>query len=250
MWHKKKSELEQLKCHPGTAKKFLQSMNDHLFQISIGELEEIVELSLAQEPHTSGDGFESYLLSAWKDDSRLCHVAFPALALQIMEMLLNGLTVFTETHEKAVPRLVVEELANYRVSPHLFSASYARFHNSHTTDKEQVFFNGTDSLVTVTTGMNRALLEALYTTPEYDNTLSALQCGVAEGAVDCRISGYDEAKRIGPKNCHIWMNYHCSQLLIGIRWSKEAEQQLISNLQSFCSKYEIELRILWPHEEN
>ena len=248
MWHRRKSELEQLKCHPGAAKDFLRNVDDHLYQISLEKVEEISLLTLEQDYHTSGDGFECYLLAARKEGDYSRRFPMPVLALQIMGELLHGLTVFTDIHEAPVPRRVVEELANYRVSPHMFSASYARFYSSHPTEKERVFFNGSDSVVTVTNGMNRALLETLYMTPGYDNTLSALQCGVAGNAVDYAISGYDEAKRLGPEKCHIWMNYHWSQLLIGIQWSEEAERQLISKLQLFCLKHGIELRILWPYE--
>jgi len=249
MWRRRKTELEQLKKLPGAAKAFLRSVDTNLYQTSLGEMEDAVELTLEQDPHTSGDGFESYILSARKERNHSCRLPMPVIALQIMEELLSDLTVFTAVQETSVPRPVVEELANYQVSPHMFSTTYARFCNSHPTSKERVFFNGCDSLVTVTSGANRALLEPLYMTPGYDYTISALMCGVAETTVPDVISDYEDAKRIGPEKCHIWMKYYCSQLLIGLLWSKAAEQQLISKIQSFCQKHGMQLCVEWPYNE-
>ena len=249
MWHRKKTELEKLKRLPGAAKDYLRNADSFLYQTALEEPQKIPRLTLEQDPHTSGDGFESYLLSARKEGNDFENLPMPVLALQIMEHLLRGLTVFTVVREAPVPRLVIVELANYSVSPHLFSATYTRFHNAHPTEREQVFFNGTDSIVTITNGVNRALLETVYTTPGYGNTLSALQCGVAEDAVGGTISGYDEAMQAGPEKCHIWMNYHGSQLLIGIRWSEDAERLLISDLHSFCQKRGISFSVAWPQAE-
>lgn len=249
MWYRKKSELEQLKCHPGIAKDFLHNVDARLYQTSLGNIEKIDQLTLEQDAHTSEDGFQGYLLTARRAGDSVSRLPMPVFVMKVMEELLSGFTVVTDVREEPIPRRVVEELANYRIAPHMFSVSYTRFHNSHPTDKEKVFFNGMNAMVTVTDGMNRALLETLYMTPGYDNTLSALQCGVEAPVSFDGTQSYDHVKCFAAENSHIWMNYCWTRLLISIQWSEEAEKNLVDKLRRICQEHEIPLEIGWPCDE-
>ena len=245
MWYNKKPSFGENKISTSVAKAFLKDLDERLYQTTLADEAPVQLLFMEQNPHASGDGDEFYYLTARKEGDFISRLPMTQLSLALMEELFSGFTVFTHVNELPVPRRAVADLAHYRVSPHLFPVSYARFCAAHPSCGETVLFNGRDSLFTVTKGANRALLESAYTCPEYGNTLFAVLSGVI-GPVDLSaIKTYEEAEQFCQKHSTLWMSFSQNRLHVGIEWSQDAENELVSKVRLFCKARNITLDVIW-----
>ncbi len=245
MWYNKKPSFWEYETSAHAAKEFLKDLDAHLYRTTLADEAPVQLLFMEQNPHASGDGDEFYYLTARKEGEFISRLPMTQLSLALMEELFSGFTVFTHVNQLPVPRRAVADLAHHRVSPHLFPVSYARFCAAHLSCEEAVFFNGRDSLFTVTNGANRALLESAYTCPEYDNTLFAVLSGVA-GPVDLSaIKTYEDAEQFCQGHSNFWMSFSHNRLHIGIDWSQEAENELVAKVRRFCKARNITLDVIW-----
>lgn len=245
MWHNEKPSFWGHERSAGEAKAFLKRLDAHLYQTTLPDEAPVQFLLMEQDPHASGDGDEYYYLTARKEGDFISLLPMTQLSLALMEELFSGLTVFTHVNQLPIPRRAVADLAHCRVSPHLFPVSYARFCAAHPSCEEAVFFNGRDSLFTVTNGANRALLESAYTCPEYGNTLFVVLSGVA-GPVDLSaIKTYEDAELFSPECSELWISFSHDRLHIGIKWSQEAENELVEKMRHFCAARGITLDAIW-----
>ena len=245
MWHKKKPSFWEHERSAGEAKAFLKRLDERLYQTALPDEAPVQLLLMEQDPHASGDGDECYYLSARKEGDLISRLPMTQLSLALMEELFSGFTVFTHVNQLPIPRRAVADLAHFRVSPHLFPVSYARFCAARPSCGETVLFNGRDSLFTVTKGTNRALLESVYICPEYGDTLFAVLVGFA-GPVDLpALKTYEDAEQFCQAHDTLWVNFNHDRLHICIKRSQEAENALVEKIRHFCAARNITLDAIW-----
>lgn len=250
MWRRKKSPLETLQVHPGTANDFLRSVDQNLYRLGVEETAECSTLYLEQDPHLYAPGFDAYTLAArasWNGKD----LEMPVLALRIMEGLLDGFAVFTHLRDLPVDPLVMAELSKYRVAPQCFVPSYVRFCQGHPSESERVFYDGKDAMLTLTNGMNRGLLEAFFMTPGFNQTILMMQTGCSQNVLKMPISDYAEAVQHSKEvDYRLSVNYYLNSIHINIQNELFSEQELLKKLRSVCSANGKALELLWPEFED
>lgn len=219
-------------------------------------------LYLEEDPHIWSDTAVFYTLSARKPPYLSSFLPMPALALQVMEFLLKDLCVFTSLY--ALPKQVTpDRKPSFYVSPHEFARSYERFHRAHDELNEPFFFNGSDSFITLTKGMNRPLMQAFLMTPELETSVLATQTAHSPLLLRDLPADFDDAlRRSGVSACSwdtpndlyykdvaygpylFWTQYAENCVRIGMPDSEDAKRTLIGKLQSFCTAHKMQLEIV------
>lgn len=241
---------------------FLEKVENGLFEPALGALEQFPVLYFEEDPHIWGDTVELYTLSARKPPYLSSCLPMPILALEVMEFLLKDLCVFTSVY--APPKQVTPgRKPCFYVSPHEFARSYARFHHAHEEFDEPFFFNGSDSFITVTNGMNRPLMQALHMTPLLGSDVLVVQTAHAPSLFCVLPADFDSAYRRSGVSTYLWNSLsdpynravaHGAHLFwtqyaencvrIGMPYSEEAKSALIGKLQTFCTSREMQLEIV------
>ncbi len=229
---------------------------------TLGALERFSTLYFEEDPHIWSKDDVLYTLSARKPPYLSSFLPMPILALEVMEFLLKDLCVFTSVY--APPKQVTPgRKPSFYVSPHEFARSYAQFYHGHDEINEPFFFNGSDSFITVTNGMNLPLMQALHMTPDLGTTILATQTAHAPSLLRELPADFDEARRRAsvsaclwetPNDLYykdvahgpylFWTQYAENCVRIGMPYSEEAKSALIGKLQTFCTSHGMQLEIV------
>ena len=228
----------------------------------LGTLEHFSTLYLEEDPHIWSDTAVVYTLSVRKPPRLSTFLPMPVLALQVMEFLLKDLCVFTSLYAPS-KQVTPDRKGYFYVSPHEFARSYERFLRAHDELNEPSFFNGADSFITLTKGMNRPLMQALHVTPELGETVLVTQTTHDFSLLrNVPVDFNDALRRSGVSACSwetpndlyykdvaygpylFWTQYAENCVRIGMPDSEDAKRTLIGKLQTFCAANGMQLEIV------
>lgn len=209
-----KSSLDKMYC---------DSYDDHI-------KDDIEQLMLLCDEREIYDNYESFCLTP---DDTFPKAAFDRLA----EHLFDGYWLFTDIQDLPVDDEVVEELSEHLVTPHLLSASYAKYLHSHSDIK--YFYNHKDRLIILSKGIYLPAAEVFKSTPGCDTRTFWEVFAVDKLPDNIDNLGCDELFELIENDYTFWIPYYVTpgfDIILTINTRKIERQEFFRKLQDACQK--------------